>query len=113
MQWGLCTGGECARKNVGAQHAAPLHLPFRPNIYRADAFVYRADAFVTAGGATLRRCCRGSRPRPRPRPPFPRRRGPPGPPGHPPLAHAGPPPPPPPHPPPPPPPPPRAPPGAP
>src|SRR2546425_692266 len=56
------TAGESAGKNVGAQHAAPLHLPFRPNIYRADAF-------VTAGGATLRRCCRGSRPRPPP--PFP------------------------------------------
>src|SRR2546426_10836709 len=101
MQWGLCTGGECARKNVGAQHAAPLHLPFRPNIYRADAFVYRADAFVTAGGAILRRCCRGSRPRPRP--PFPRCPEPPRPPRPPRLAPAGAPHPPPPPPPPPPP----------
>src|SRR2546426_11266292 len=101
MQWGLCTGGECARKNVGAQHAAPLHLPFRPNIYRADAFVYRADAFVTAGGAILRRCCRGSRPAPAPLSPVARSR--PAPPAPPPLPPRGPPSPPPPPPPPPPP----------
>src|SRR5438309_1227999 len=47
----------CTKKSRGAACSRPCCYP--------------ADALVTAGGATLRHCCRGSRPRPPPPPPFP------------------------------------------